>query len=163
MKERRASRTRSKVMVVPCVVILNGQGKVLVLRRGFKKRYPGKWELPGGRLRFGESPRNAACRELREETGFKIDPKNMIAVDTYSYTYGNKRSAVQFVIPLYVSKAEGEPVLTPEEHDDWCWMSLDEIKQLENRGETLLGVYEMVTGALRRAKEAGFLDNSIQL
>ncbi|RLG40631.1 MAG: hypothetical protein DRO05_05880 [Thermoproteota archaeon] len=157
MREKRANRSRTRVMVVPCVVILNGQGKVLILRRGARKRYSGKWELPGGRLRFGESPREAACRELREETGFCIDPKSIVSVDTYSYTYGNKRSAVQFVIPLYVSKAEGEPVLTPEEHDDWCWMTLEEIKELEERGETLTGVYEMVMGALKRAREVGLL------
>ncbi len=149
--------SKSKVMVVPCVVIINGQGKILVLRRGSKKRYAGKWELPGGRLRFGEDPREAACRELREETGFCIDPRSMVPVDTYSYIYESRRSAVQFVIPLYVSKADGEPVLTPEEHDDWCWMSLDEIKELEDRKKTLLGVYKMVLGAVKRAKEAGIL------
>ncbi|GAA3958676.1 hypothetical protein GCM10023085_46360 [Actinomadura viridis] len=32
-------------------------------------RYRGRWELPGGMIDPGESPREAAVRELREETG----------------------------------------------------------------------------------------------
>ncbi|GAA4800460.1 NUDIX hydrolase [Streptomyces ziwulingensis] len=32
-------------------------------------RYRGRWELPGGRIEAGETPRRAALRELREESG----------------------------------------------------------------------------------------------
>ncbi len=45
-------------------------GRVLLVRRAKPPR-EGRWSLPGGRQRLGETVREAACRELREETGIE--------------------------------------------------------------------------------------------
>ena len=49
-------------------VILNSQGLVLAMKR---KNIPGAWQLPQGGLKIGESPREAALREICEETGIR--------------------------------------------------------------------------------------------
>src|SRR5262245_53576728 len=53
------------------------QNKVLLVRR---KRAPsaGLWSLPGGKIEDGESPREAARRELREETGIEADVEGVV-------------------------------------------------------------------------------------
>ncbi len=39
---------------------------------------PGRgWDIPGGHLEPGESPTQAAARELAEETGFALDPSSL--------------------------------------------------------------------------------------
>ncbi len=43
-------------------------GKVLLIRRG-KGALEGLWSLPGGHIEPGERAREAAAREVREETG----------------------------------------------------------------------------------------------
>lgn len=43
--------------------------RLLVTRRLPNKRFAGLWEWPGGRVEPGESPCEAAVRELLEETG----------------------------------------------------------------------------------------------
>ncbi|NBV63402.1 MAG: NUDIX domain-containing protein, partial [Planctomycetes bacterium] len=43
--------------------------RLLVSRRLPNKRFAGMWEWPGGRVEPGESPAQAAVRELLEETG----------------------------------------------------------------------------------------------
>jgi ADP-ribose pyrophosphatase YjhB (NUDIX family) len=51
------------------LVALWHAGRVLMVFDRFRRR----WELPGGRIEAGESPRRAAVRELAEESGQQPD------------------------------------------------------------------------------------------
>lgn len=53
-------------------VVVVKEGRLLLVQRG---RPPGKglWAVPGGKVRLGESMRDAARREAREETGLDIE------------------------------------------------------------------------------------------
>jgi ADP-ribose pyrophosphatase YjhB (NUDIX family) len=55
-------------------------GKVLLVERG-KEPWKGKWSLPGGSLEFGETVREAARRELVEETGVEADLERLVDID----------------------------------------------------------------------------------
>ncbi|MDK2384586.1 MAG: NUDIX hydrolase [Candidatus Korarchaeota archaeon] len=138
---------KTKIHVVPCVVIFNREGKVLLLKRARSKRNGGRWEIPGGSLRYGESPRRGALRELREETGFKLTPLDLRPVDTFGVIYPEMR--VEFIIPLYTAVVDNgvDPVIRPEEHDDWGWFTIEQIKEMELRDETMKGAYLMVKAA----------------
>ena len=39
------------------------------------------WTLPGGRLETGETVKETAVRELKEETGLDIEPRDLLFVD----------------------------------------------------------------------------------
>ena len=57
-------------------VALIDRDKVLLIQRN-RKPYFGMWSLPGGRLEAGETPEQAAQREVLEETGlycFRLMP-----------------------------------------------------------------------------------------
>ena len=55
-------------------------GMVLLVERG-KEPWKGKWSLPGGSLEFGETVREAARRELVEETGIEADLERLVDID----------------------------------------------------------------------------------
>jgi 8-oxo-dGTP diphosphatase len=55
-------------------------GMVLLVERG-KEPWKGKWSLPGGSLEFGETVREAARRELAEETGVEADLEKLVDID----------------------------------------------------------------------------------
>ena len=66
-----------------------------ILRRGshyyIQQRLPddiwgGLWEFPGGRLEEGESPEQAAIREVAEETGWQVDALTPFTTVVHHYT-----------------------------------------------------------------------------
>ncbi|PPK95959.1 ADP-ribose pyrophosphatase YjhB (NUDIX family) [Kineococcus xinjiangensis] len=65
------TRTRSAARVV----VLDGASRVLLVRGG-DPAVPGSrwWFTPGGGIAAGESPAEAAARELAEETGIAVAP-----------------------------------------------------------------------------------------
>jgi ADP-ribose pyrophosphatase YjhB (NUDIX family) len=60
------------------VVVLRGD-QVLLVRRG-KPPNQGRWSLPGGGQELGETYREAACREVREEAAIDVDVRGLIDV-----------------------------------------------------------------------------------
>lgn len=64
------------------VVVLKGAAgaeRVLLIRRGKPPR-AGTWSLPGGRQRYGETVREAARREVREETALEVEVTRLLDV-----------------------------------------------------------------------------------
>ena len=64
--------------------IADRNGAVLVIRRSKRESFlPGIFELPGGKLRFGESPEAALHREFLEETGMEVCAIRLLNARSY--------------------------------------------------------------------------------
>lgn len=86
-------------------IILDGEGRILLVLRN---REPGKneWALPGGFVETGESPVEAARRELEEETGITAsDPVLIDVVYQESMYYGTSL----LIIGYHFGKHAGIP------------------------------------------------------
>ncbi len=62
------------------IIIRNEKGEILLQERTDRD----KWGLPGGCQDLGEDLRFTAVREAYEETGLRIDPNEIILIDTLS-------------------------------------------------------------------------------
>lgn len=60
-------------------VVVFRADRVLLIRRGKAPRQ-GTWSLPGGRQRLGETVREAAVREVREEAGLEVEVLGLLDV-----------------------------------------------------------------------------------
>ncbi len=63
---------------------------LLLTRRAANLRsHAGQWALPGGRIDAGETPEQAALRELAEEVGLQLDPSAVMGrLDDYATRSG---------------------------------------------------------------------------
>ena len=89
-----------------------GRASFVLTRRAAKLRsHGGQWALPGGRLEPGESPEDAALRELAEEVGLALAPGAVIGLlDDYATRSGYA------ITPVVVwSEARGELCANPLE------------------------------------------------
>lgn len=61
-------------LIIPTtrVIIPNLEGKILLLKRASKIGYGG-WNLPGGKIEFGELIVDASKKEVFEETNLELD------------------------------------------------------------------------------------------
>jgi 8-oxo-dGTP diphosphatase len=64
---------------VAAVVFAVQDGRVLLVRRGVDPQ-SGRWALPAGYVDYGEDPREAAVREVCEETGMTVRITRLIDV-----------------------------------------------------------------------------------
>ena len=64
-------------MGVGGVVLIDG--RVVLIRRG-KEPLRGRWVIPGGTVELGETLQEALVREMREETGLVVRPREIVLV-----------------------------------------------------------------------------------
>ena len=112
------------------ILLRNGEGKYLLVRRSLTK-YPEvgqhQWDIVGGRIDPGSPLLDNLKREIKEEVGLDLanEPRLVAAQDIL-------RIPGRHVVRLtYVGDIEGEPKLDPNEHSDFGWFTLEEIRNLE--------------------------------
>lgn len=81
MSEQAVGEKPRKLVTVVCACIKAPGGREVLLSMRHApgiKGLDGKWELPGGKIEFGETPDRALVREIQEELGFKIIPQRLL-------------------------------------------------------------------------------------
>lgn len=144
---------------VVITAILVKDGKYLITRRSMnKKRFPGKWTVPGGHLEtsdYLQLPKDTEHywynvlertlrREVKEEVG--IDVENIEYVTSLATVHAD--GSPSLVISCMADYAGGEIVLQPEESDQFAWVNLEEAKQYD----LIDGIYDELVMTERKRK-----------
>ena len=102
------------------LVVLRHESSVLLVHQ----RQRACWELPGGRLEPGETPQQAAVRELREESGQVADGGLRLA--GYAKTALGAAGTLQYSAVFTGVTTRPRPFLPNEEVSEICWQGEDE-------------------------------------
>lgn len=144
----------------PCagVVLINGEGLVFA---GQRLDRPDAWQMPQGGIDTGETPRQAALRELSEETGVGADKVEIVAEaedwvfydlppelvgKVWKGKYGGQRQ--KWVLMRFLGQ-DGDVCIQTDhpEFDRWCWIRADDL--LDSIVPFKRDVYRQVIAAFR--------------
>jgi A/G-specific adenine glycosylase len=81
-----AMKKPDKIEIVMACGIIEHEGLFYIQQRIEDDVWGSLWEFPGGRLEAGETPAQAAVREIAEETEFQVTDLRPFAVVTHCYT-----------------------------------------------------------------------------
>lgn len=93
-----AMTERGPTLVVAASIV---QGESVLLARRYQPSLPSahlKWELPGGKVKFGETPQKALRREIKEELGLTIHVLRLLPHVQTNYYQRPDGTISQFVI-----------------------------------------------------------------
>lgn len=92
-------------------IILSRQGKILLSRRNSPEitEADGKWELPGGKVKKGESKTEAIKREVRQETGLEVGSGRRLPL-TLDIPWKHERGTTEVEVDCFVFITEDENV-----------------------------------------------------
>ncbi|MDG4800279.1 NUDIX domain-containing protein [Micromonospora sp. WMMD980] len=105
------------------VVVIDDHGRILLVRHAGHRD---GWAVPGGAVDIGESPVDAAVREIREELGVRISEPRLLDVlggTDFEVTYPNG-DRVAYVPAVYQAGiAQRTPVPDDDEISDLGWFA----------------------------------------
>ena len=140
------------------VVVLRGD-RCLVVRRG-RPPSQGAWSIPGGRVEIGETLREAAGRELREECGTELQ----VSVEGIAFILDRitrdpeSRVRYHFVLVDFVAEhVSGEP-RAGSDAAEARWVTLAELSALPTTPRL-----SEILGELLRRRESGELGRHLPI
>lgn len=99
---------------------VGGGWEALCLRRAPHERSPGTWETVHGHIDAGETPVDAALREVAEESG--LVPERLYNVSRVEAFYLHGSDEVVLIPVFCALAAAGADVRLSPEHDAWAWL-----------------------------------------
>jgi mutator protein MutT len=102
-------------------VILDG-GRVLLVKRA-NEPFQGWWSIPGGIVETGELLRDAVRREIREETGLEIEPRDIVEV------FESIRPTHHFVVVDFLCRVIGGDLRAGSDAESAQWFSVTELPE----------------------------------
>ena len=106
--------------------LIKRDNQYLAIQRSEReKSNPYKWDLPGGKLAFGEDIVDAINREVLEEVNVKVDNIKPIFTTTFM------QDEIFVVAIIFVSDYLSGEVKLSNEHSDFKWLPYDKLNSVE--------------------------------
>lgn len=116
------NQRKMKTINVVAAIIRDGN-RVFATQRGYGD-YKDGWELPGGKIKTGETPQKALVREIKEELDTEVVVGDLLTI--IEYDYPTFHLSMQC---FWCQIVEGTLVL--KEHEAARWLDLESIDSVD--------------------------------
>ena len=134
-------------------IIRRDEKTLLVKRANGRASILGRYELPGGKLQYGEQPEDALHRYIKDDLNLTIN--NTQLFDVVSYIDHDNRD-IQYIFLLYlVSIAPNSVKLElSQNYENYIWKKMSEIHQydLTESSKLLLGISQQNVQSVKKAE-----------
>ena len=117
------------------VVVWRGD-EVLLIERG-KGPVSGNWSLPGGKQELGETVRETAHREIKEEAGIDIDIVGLLDVVDLVRHDDQGRVRFHYTLVDFTARWRAGEAVAGDDAAAVQWVRLDDLDRLSLWDETL--------------------------
>lgn len=129
---RGAPIPRGAYHLVVQIMTINKKGEILLTQRTQGKSSAGKWECTGGCAIAGETAKQAAARELFEETGIRAEESQL----NYAWTLHGDSMLLDFFITRQDARLESLR-LQPSEVSAAKWVSFERMAEMVRAGQII--------------------------
>ncbi len=109
--------------------VIISRGRVLLVKRGHAP-FIGEWSIPGGLLEVGETIRQAAVREVQEETGLSVNPVELLGVYDRLMPDEHGRTLYHYVLIDFLCRLVSGEAQAAADADDVRWFTREEMERL---------------------------------
>ena len=114
--------------IVAVGVVVRKGNEVLLARRASHPGY-GNWSLPGGVVELGETLKEAAARELREECGIEVEMGDLIEVLDRIIYDDDRRIRFHYIILDFAADYLSGDLCATSDVSDARWVALSDLGQ----------------------------------
>ena len=146
------SREYPSAPIVGVGAVVLRDGKILLIQRA-REPMLGAWTLPGGALKVGETMAEGVAREVLEETGLRVSPREVIATLDRIVRDAASRVRFHYLLIDWICDCPESDSLDPCCGDDASaaeWVAPEEMDRLGVDSVTR----DVINRALRRQGEA---------
>lgn len=116
----------AKMRVSACMIVCGKE--FLNLETGAHKKLAGLWGVPAGKLEEGENPVSAIIREVKEETGITLNPKELKNFKLVYVRYPE----IDFEYHMFYTQMKEKPkvILDGKESSNYKWTTKEDSLKL---------------------------------
>jgi mutator protein MutT len=140
-----------KQLISVRAIIRDDQKTLLLRRANGRQSILSKYELPGGKLGYGEQPEDAMARYLKDDAGLVIQSAQLYDVLTY-VDHDDRDIQYTFILYLVSLSPNGNKVRLSQNYDQYAWKKLGQVNQdeLTESAKLLLGISEQQVTTLEK-------------
>ena len=113
------------IVGVGAVIVENG--RALIVRRGTEP-LKGEWSIPGGVVELGETLRQAAVREAKEETGLEVEAGEVLEVVDRIMRDAERRIQYHYVLVDFLCRRISGEARSGADASELRWITPEELE-----------------------------------